>query len=486
MKLSRRSILSASAASLAFGGFARLAHGQAAPPPGMTAAQVEADPYLSEVEGYGPLKSDPAGLFDLPEGFSYTVVSSATDPMADGLITPHKFDGMGCFAGPSPDQVILTRNHELKLADVDIAAYGAGQSLAGKVDASKLYDRTLDGLILPGGVTRVTYDLKARRVVDQHLALAGTMVNCAGGMTPWGSWLSCEEVIQSAGDKVGKSHGWVFEGPAAGKGLVEPVPLTGLGRFRHEAAAIDPRTGIVYLTEDDGDGYGLFYRFLPEDRSDLAKGGRLQALGLEGQREYGDARNWTETTWKPGDTQKVFWIDLEGTDNPDEALRARGHAAGAAWFARGEGIFHGNGEIFFACTTGGPARLGQIMRYRPSRFEGQSGEKDEPGVLQLFVEPHDKRLMNMCDNIAVSPWGHLMVCEDKVGGVNYLKAVTPWGQTYTLGRNAKAGAGDVGVNSELAGVCFSPDGTTMFVNVYFPGVTLAITGPWSRFRGDRV
>jgi hypothetical protein len=483
MTLSRRSLLSVSAAGLGFTGLARLAHGQPTSPPGAATARVQADPYLSEVEAYGPLKADPAGLFDLPEGFSYTVVSSAADAMADGLVIPHKFDGMGCFAGARPGQVVLMRNHELKLTDTGLAAYGPGQALGGKADKARLYDHTSEGLILPGGVTRVTYDLKARKAVDQHLALAGTMVNCAGGMTPWGAWLSCEEVLQTAGDKTGKSHGWVFEVPAGGKGLVEPVPLTAMGRFKHEAAAVDPRTGVIYLTEDNKDGQGLFYRFLPNDRRAPVKGGRLQALGFRDQPSGGDSRNWTEPAWKPGQTRAVVWIDLEGVDNPSEDLNQRGHAAGAAWFARGEGVFHGGGEIFFACTSGGPGKLGQIMRYRPSPHEGQPGEAGQPGRLQLFVEPTDRRLMNMCDNVAVSPWGHLMVCEDKIGGVNYLKAVTPNGQVYTLGRNARPGDGDVGVNSELAGVCFSPDGTTLFVNVYFPGMTLAITGPWGRFKG---
>jgi secreted PhoX family phosphatase len=90
----------------------------------------------------------------------------------------------------------------------------------------------------------------------------------------------------------------------------------------------------------------------------------------------------------------------------------------------------------------------------------------------------------MCDNIAVSPWGHLFVCEDKAmqGGINYLRAVTPQGKVYTVGRQAETGTTDVGANSELAGVCFSPDGTTLFVNIYWPGLTLAITGPWSRLK----
>ncbi len=482
MPLSRRALISASAASLAFGGFARFA---AARSQNLQYQYdgIQADAYSSEVEAYGPLKMDPKGLFDLPEGFDYTIVSRAGEIMSDGLITPHKTDGMGCFP-LDEDRVILMRNHELKLKDLNLgrSAYGSEQVLADKIDPKMVYDRTLDDDLLPGGVTRILYDLKARKTQNVQLALAGTMVNCAGGSTPWGSWLSCEEVVQSAGDEVVKSHGWVFEVPSRNAGLTAPVPLTAMGRFRHEAACVDPGTGIVYMTEDEGDGYGLFYRFLPDAPGQLAKGGRLQALGFKDEPQGGDARNWTETTWTVGQSRPVVWIDLDHVDNPDADMRARGHARGAAWFARGEGVFFGKGELFFACTSGGPKRFGQIIRYVPSAHEGQPGEKDAPGLLQLFVELHDRLVMDMCDNVAVSPWGHLYVCEDKIGGVNYLKAVSPQGKVYTMGRNAKPGGGDVGTNSELAGVCFSPDGTTLFVNVYFPGMTLAITGPWGRFK----
>jgi uncharacterized protein len=90
--------------------------------------------------------------------------------------------------------------------------------------------------------------------------------------------------------------------------------------------------------------------------------------------------------------------------------------------------------------------------------------------------------MSMADNLAIAPWGHLFVCEDKYAGKNGLKAVTPKGQVYTFGRNAAPPPRPRAPNSEIAGVCFSPDGSTLFVNVYLPGITLAITGPWKRFR----
>lgn len=479
MFTSRRRLIQGTAASLAFAGLARYAAAQDGVHQA-TAAEVEADAYRSEVFGYGPLKPDPKGLFDLPEGFSYTVVSKAGDPMSDSFITPHKMDGMGCFA-LDKDRVALVRNHELKPGDLDWTAYGPGRGLATKMAADRIYD--LDDAQLPatGGTTTLVYDLKSRTLERSHLSLTGTSTNCAGGITPWGSWLSCEETLQAKGQGAQKDHGWVFEVPSQLAGVAEPHPITGMGRFRHEAVCIDPRTGVAYLTEDMGDGFGLFYRYLPNDRTRLQAGGRLQALALP-EGADADPRNWSGTYWAQGDWRNARWIDLDGVDNPHEDLRYRGHAKGAAWFARGEGIHFGQGELYFACTSGGPKKGGQIFRYVPSPREGQADEASQPGRLQLFVEQPDIKVMEMCDNISTSPWGHLFVCEDKIGGINYLRAVTPQGKVYTVGRNAAPGNGDVGGNSELAGVCFSPDGSTLFVNVYFPGVTLAITGPWSRFR----
>lgn len=477
MTLSRRNLLSAAATGAAFAGFSRFATAQAMAPAG--------DNYVNQVTGYGPLKADPAGVFDLPEGFSYQVMSRAGEPMSDGLVTPHKADGMGCFP-LGRDRVALVRNHELKPVDLDLGPYGKDRALRDKVDRDRVYDRNQDGLALSGGTTTLVYDLKRRRLESSHLSFAGSSTNCAGGTTPWGSWLTCEEILRSAGpggdgQTLGKSHGWVFEVPSQGRGLAEPIPLTGMGRFQHEATCIDPRTGVVYLTEDEFSGRGLFYRYLPNDRRVLSKGGRLQALGFK---DRGDSRNWSGAEWATGQWRETVWIDLDGVDNPNGDLRDRGHAKGAAWFARGEGIHFGDGELYFTCTSGGPARLGQIFRYKPSRFEGDPREKDEPGRLQLFLEPTDNRVMAMCDNLAIAPWGHLMVCEDKVElrGTNFLRGVTPEGKVYAMGKLPRMTPDTPAPTTELAGVCFSPDGSTLFVNAYWPGMTLAITGPWRQFK----
>lgn len=469
MALHRRALLGAAAASTAFAGYALRAQAQAS----------DTETYLNEVHGYGPLKADPYKILDLPEGFSYQVISHAGQTMDDGFYVPYKADGMAAIPlGGS--RVALLRNHELNPRDLNYGPLGHGRRLADRLKPDQAYDVGPDGYPLPGGVTTMIYDLKARRLERQHLSLVGTAVNCAGGATPWGSWLSCEETTLSPKAGLGKSHGWVFEVPATAKGLVDPVPLTGLGRFQHEAAAVDPETGIVYLTEDSFDSKGLFYRFLPDDRRHLSKGGRLQVLGFKDAPEGGDARNMkgSEPTWAVGDQKACVWLDVEGADNPDEDLRFRMQKAGAAFVGRGEGIFWSPQGVYFTCTSSGPAGHGQVLRYIQSPHEGQTGEAEAPGQLQLFVEPSESRVMDFADNLAIAPWGHIIACEDRYSDTlrNHLKGITPDGRVYTIARNVFEG------NAELAGACFSPDGSTLFANIYWPGLTLAITGPWGSFR----
>lgn len=445
--ISRRTFTAGLAAS-AFAGLARV--------PAIAAAPT--------APGYGPLREDPAGMLDLPQGFSYRVISQLGDAMDDGFVVGDRADGMGCFA-IDRRRLALVRNHELQVKHQKTGPFQRG-------DATRIptYDRDSDGRPLPGGTSTLIYNLATGRVERQHLSLAGTIRNCAGGTTPWGSWLTCEEDMTRTGKGVGKDHGWIFEVPARARGLVDPVPLTAMGRFNHEAAAVDPRTGIVYLTEDREDG--LFYRFLPERPGQLARGGRLQALGLRDRPEGGDTSNKGRRDIGVGAWKAARWIDLTGTDAPDDDLRLRGHKAGAARFARGEGIHWGDGECYFTCTSGGAKALGQVMRYRPSPREGQPGETDAPGMVQLFVESTDPQMFNYGDNLTVGPNGHLIVCEDQYSDVsdNYLRGVTPDGSLYPVARCR--------VQTELAGACFSPDGSTLFVNIYSPAKTLAISGPW--------
>ncbi|MCB0279526.1 MAG: DUF839 domain-containing protein, partial [Calditrichaeota bacterium] len=412
------------------------------------------------------LVKDPKGYLSLPSGFSYKVISRVGDTMSDGLLVPGKPDGMAAFAG-SNGRTILVRNHEMNPNQTSLSPYGSDQNLLTAVDQNKIYDMN-GGQPCLGGTSTLIYNHQTQEVELQYLSLAGTVYNCAGGPTPWKSWVTCEEFDKNDSIKFSsleKSHGYCFEVPAREEmGLTDPVPLKALGRFQHEAICVDPDTGIVYLTEDDHDG--LFYRFIPDVKSDLKAGGKLQALSLKDRVDL-DIRNNDETVVKVGQELAVHWIDMDDIESPNYDLRVRGYQKGATRFNRGEGIWFGNNELFFTCTEGGAKHLGQIFKYKPAANEGEANESG--GTLSLFLEPNDADRMKFCDNLTVSPWGDLIVCEDHTH--SFLHGVTPKGELYHFAEN-------IGSEGEFAGACFSPDGSTLFVNIQHIGETVAITGPW--------
>ncbi|MEL0011513.1 MAG: alkaline phosphatase PhoX, partial [Bacteroidota bacterium] len=325
-----------------------------------------------------------------------------------------------------------------------------------------------------GGTTCVLYNPRTRKV-DQHiLSLAGTEWNCAGGITPWGSWISCEETVHTSIHGYSKDHGYNFEVPASlDLGLVNPIPLKEMGRFRHEAIAVDPRSGIVYQTEDRHDG--LIYRFIPRKSGNLKAGGRLQALCIRHHKSM-DTRNWRDKSRRNIHKMPISkwiqtsWVTIENVESPDDSLRKQGLVKGAAVFARSEGMWYGNNSIYWACTNGGPFMKGQIFRYIPSPFEGTLRERSKPGRVQLYIESHSAKILENCDNLTVSPLGDLFICEDHSGSCAIVR-VTKRGEISKFAENHYS-------SSELAGACFSPDGNTFFVNLQNDGLTLAIEGPW--------
>jgi uncharacterized protein len=405
---------------------------------------------------------------ELPEGFNAKVISRWGDKMSDGFLVPGLPDGMAAF--DVKGKVVLVRNHENRPATPKNGAFGEDFALLSKARKKDFYDYGFGKSPGLGGTSTLVFDEQNQTLEKQYLSLAGTIRNCAGGPTPWNSWITCEEDTTKKGSSTETDHGYNFEVPAAARKLVSPVPLKDMGRFNHEAICVDPATGIVYQTEDRGDS--LIYRFIPKQAGKLHRGGTLQALSIKGQRSL-DTRNWEGTQLNVGEPHDVEWITMTDIDSPEDDLRMRGHSQGAALFARGEGMWFGRNEVFFACTNGGSKKSGQVFKYIPGTNEGKPNESDSPGKLILFAEPNDTDILKFCDNLTVAPWGDVVLVEDSKD--SYIRGITPAGKIYNIGRN-------IGSDSELAGACFSPSGKTLFVNVQGDGLTLAITGPWETLR----
>jgi len=425
--------------------------------------------------GFGKLLTDRSRIIDLPGGFEYRVIARMNDDMSDGLLVPAAADGMAAFAGRN-GRINIICNHENVPAKQFNGPFGAKLERLHLIQPDCLYDNGGNTTPGTGGTTTIVYNPVTRTNERQFLSLAGTELNCSGGPTPWGSWLSCEETFSDPGRRSesavvvqrSKRHGYVFEVPALSEGCVEPTPLKEMGRFEHEAAAVDPASGAVYLSEDRH--RSLLYRYLPNVPGELHRGGRLQALAVVGKPGF-DTRNWdNQSPMLTDEWMSAEWIDLQDVDSNENDLRLRGYDLGAARFARGEDLCYADGSIFMTSTIGGSDRLGQIFEYRISPFEGTEKESTRRGQIRLLVESTRDGILQNADNIVMSPWGDLIVCEDTAGHCGLL-GIRPDGSQYLLADNTHT-------DSELAGVCFSPDGKTMFLNIQEQGLTLAISGPW--------
>ena len=422
---------------------------------------------------YGALKRtrDQKGVevLALPEGFQYVTFSKSGRVMSDGYVTPRNHDGMTCLP-LSKDIVRLIRNHEIGKSPGD-----AHLDLTGP-EATR-YD--LQGR---GGCVTLDFDVRRKQLVRDFVSLNGTIVNCAGGLAYGDAgWLSCEEIVYGPERGFDKPHGFTFFVPKDADRPVQARPITAMGRFKKEAAVADNSSGIVYQTEDDLDESG-FYRFLPKDPTDLTAGGTLQMLAVSNFPNYD-----TRSEQVVGAELPIEWVTIDNP-NPETVTAAtscfaQGFAKGGTRFRRLEGIYRGDANsIYFTSTNGGNVRRGQLWQFTPL---GMSS-----GTLQLVYESPGSKVLDSPDNICVSPNGGILMCEDDAsfdGDTDPLaRGIRNVNRLIALDQDGIPSVFAVNIfnESELAGVCFSPDGETLFVNVFgdkAPGsaMTCAIWGPWS-------
>ena len=438
---------------------------------------------LGNVAGLGDLRGMP--LLALPEGFRYNAVSIRGDEMSDGVLVPGDHDGMACFRTRSGHYALI-RNHELSIIEDE-----AGSIAGCLAPNGRQYDPFAGAAAGLGGAGTSTLiiDRFGRRVRD-YVSLGGTIRNCAGGPTPWDSWISCEEDVTTptTNPLATKRHGYNFEVPASLGEAVDPVPLVAMGRMNHEAVSVDPLTGMVYETEDRGDS--CWYRFVPDRKhphryGDLQEGGTLYALVIDPNQHAACNGDPLPTTVLQGtevvDTRglargapasmlpflgqplRARWIRIDEVDPAEDTLRYEAQAKGAAVFWRGEGAWHHNGKHYWVCSGAGDAGEGQVWCYNPWSE-----------TVTLLLESTEETLLDGPDNLTIASDGTLYLCEDGSGGV---PGDPNFGQ-YIVGVESDGGLFQFAFNlldtSEFAGACFAPGDRILAVNSQGLGVTYTI------------
>lgn len=492
MSLARRSLLTGGAAGVGLivaGSVPSLAE----------ASPKDRGPRGSEKPGqrpFPPLVDDPRGLLALPPGFSYTVVTYAgkTRLRDDDGLTPSNHDGTAVFDA-GRDRLRLIQNHELP----------AGSPLGVPHVKDTIYDPTA---LMGGGCTVIETDRHGRNH-GEWVGISGTLTNCAGGPTPWGTWLTCEETDTKAGTAwsgngqsgaYSRDHGYVFE--VFGDGRTLPTPIKAFGRYAHEAVAIDPTRTRVYLSEDASNPNGLFYRWTAPPGVKLRDGIAEQLGATEGTLEamaivMDDGSVLPDvaylTSAQLGRPFRVRWVPVPERDGQATPVRkqftteiTRGKKFEGVYGTQ-EGVYVVNSYAF---NTGDlPADAVKhdgtvwfysyaddtitLVTYFPHREPTADGAQPR----------YDGLVFDGPDNVTVTPWGTLVLAEDGVGASHVLSSV-PGGSTYAIARNQlNIGTAAEPEFSEFTGPTFSADGHVLFVNIQTPGITLAINGPWDRYLG---
>jgi secreted PhoX family phosphatase len=339
----------------------------------------------------------------LPKGFSSRVVAQGGQPVSGTTYTWHTWsDGAATF-GTGGGGWILVSNSEVP---------GGGGASAIRFDSD-------------GDIT------------DAYSILSDTSSNCAGGRTPWGTWLSCEEV----------DDGRVWECDPRGDEEAEVRPA--LGVFKHEAVAVDPKRGHLYLTEDLADGG--FYRFTPETPGDLS----------EGLLEIANVDSEGRVKWK------------EVPDPSADPTPTRQQVPGSTQFHRGEGIWFDSGIVYLATTA-------------DNKIHAYDVERRKIKVLYDGSRFNQPPLTNP-DNLTVSRSGDLYVCDNSKDGTPFdICIITP---NRVISRFVKVTGPQHGdpnsdtVGSEPTGVAFSPSGKRLYFasqRAFVDGIVYEVKGSFRR------